>query len=143
MPTPVRERIHRILRHLEAFQAPGAFDEALTDLPTKVGDGEPLLGVYRNPYGCEIPSIGFSETGIYLAGETSSGMLSNASFVKFAQMLRATSANVGDPRDADEIVVDLLGGASLRLLIAGGASDRRDSWELLRFFQRVLNDRSA
>ncbi|MDB6034854.1 MAG: hypothetical protein JWM16_5192, partial [Verrucomicrobiales bacterium] len=133
----VESRVHRILRPLATFHVLGEWSrlQQLAKVQSPLSENERLLGVYENHPGLVDEIVAFTETGMYL--REAGGWFS----VRYAEIVNAESRNTGKT-ETSEITLLLSSGLQKALPIHGGTGRFRDVFQVLRFFDRLAEDRT-
>lgn len=121
---PVKQRVWRILRHLQRFRY-ATFDVA------NIGDGEEALGIYTNPDDYWVtPEIRVSNQALYFEA------YDDAVRVAYPDILRVGPTS----KAAVPLKLHLADGGSVDLPVMGTRDKTVDALEMLRFLTRVLSD---
>lgn len=126
----VQSRAHRIPRHLDWYGPLGPDDVQPEGLP-RLGPGESWVGLYRNDPASLQDALAFSSRGLYVRQKA------DWRGIGYADVMEAPV--VGGKSDAREIEIETPSGASTAP-VRGGDDRIRDSFEVLRFLDRVAED---
>lgn len=139
MPTSVRVRAHRTLRHLAAFEllrSDGVANLAHTPASSLL-PGEEVIGLYRNGSPENSEDILVTSEGLRL------GMPRTGELVPYAGLAEVVLPHAEDKEVVDALRLRLTDGQVRELPVRGGTAQFRDAWEFLRFLQRVIADTQA
>jgi hypothetical protein len=133
----VASRAHRALRDVSRFRFAGKDAEVAGQYRSRlnlVKEPGDLIGVYENPENIQPAAILFTERGLLVLG------VGTPQWIQFSEI-----ASIHGPSNkADDFVITVLlrSGASTRLTVAGADGQFRDAFSVVRFLDRVLQDRA-
>jgi len=125
-----RSRAHRILRHLPRYVAA---DNPLTPIAGRTEDLGKMIGVYQNPEP-EGERIEIWDNGICWMKN------GNLNIVMYDDL---SSAIIPDEKNSEFLIIATKSDGKMLLPVRGVDGKFRDSLEMLRFFDRVIDDASG
>jgi hypothetical protein len=129
---PVRSRVWRTLRSLEAFELSSDGAE-VPDLPRKsLREDEELLGIYRNHPGSWDEAILVTDRGLHLLRSEGSTV------IDYSEM--QSPVGVDEKSQVQSLDIPLRGGNCVRLPVLGRRDRILDSMSFMRFLDRVRGD---
>jgi hypothetical protein len=138
MSTSVKSRAHRILRKLSQFKECDRIDE----LPQLVGEKSPLsktetcVGAYENVSKAKEDLLLFTDLGAHRWAE------GKWISVRYSDIV-GTRWPTEEKSKATELWLETKLGSDMYLPVRGGTEVTRDLFEVMRFFDRVIEDQKA
>lgn len=130
----IRLRAHRTLRKLAHFREPIPADLQRLLIPEGLlKKDEIIIGVYENQIGKIEESIIITDQGFYI-------LLNGWEIIPYKEIDNVEPLMKTEKTSAQELLIHLKSGKEFMLPIKGGDDKFRDVWEVLHFFNHVVQD---